>query len=528
MKKLWKNGKILTLNKQLEYDWILVEDDKILDLGYTGEEADTIKAENIYDLEGKVLMPSFIDAHSHFSANVYSFIQVDLSKCESFDDIKEEIKKYIENNKIKEDDWITATGYDHNNLKEKDHPRKDVLDSISSTNPIAIHHQSGHVGTFNSLALEYLDIDENTIAPDGGVIERKGNALTGYMEENAFIENVKKAPMPDMNSIQESIKKAEKRYLSYGITTVQEGMMVKELIPLYNTIINEMDLDIDIIYYTGLEDKEAVLDKFPLTFKKYKNNVRFGGIKLFLDGSPQGKTAWLREAYLGDEDNYGYGTMTDEAVYQGLKLAYDQDLQALAHCNGDAAAEQYIEALSKLKKEGKDFKRLRPVMIHAQLLGRDQMLETAELGIIPSFFLAHIYHWGDIHIENLGIERAPYISPAKTALDYKIPFTLHQDSPVILPDMIETIACAVNRKTKSGVSLGESERISAEDAVKAITSNAAYQYFEEDIKGTLEKGKKADFVILSKNPMRVGKDEINSIEVLQTIKDGKKLYESKK
>ena len=93
MKKLWKNGKILTLNKQLEYDWILVEDDKILDLGYTGEEADTIKAENIYDLEGKVLMPSFIDAHSHFSANVYSFIQVDLSKCESFDDIKEEIKK---------------------------------------------------------------------------------------------------------------------------------------------------------------------------------------------------------------------------------------------------------------------------------------------------------------------------------------------------------------------------------------------------------------------------------------------------
>lgn len=527
MKKLWENGKILSLNKELEYDWILVEDDKIVDLGYKGEEPDTVKTENIYDLKSKVLMPSFIDSHSHFSANVYSFIQVDLSKCENFHDIKEEIKKYIQVNKIEKDKWITAIGYDHNNLEEKDHPRKDILDSISSTNPIAIHHQSGHVGTFNSLALDYLGIDENTITPDGGLIERNENGLTGYMEENAFIENVKKAPMPDMNSIQESIKKAEKRYLSYGITTVQEGMMVKELIPLYNTIMDEMDLDVDIIYYTGLEDKEIVLNKFPETFKDYKNNVRFGGIKLFLDGSPQGKTAWLREAYAGDDDNFGYGTMTDEELYQGLKVAYDENLQPLAHCNGDAATQQYINAIEKLKKEGKNLRKLRPIMIHAQLLGRDQMEKTSELGIIPSFFLAHIYYWGDIHIKNLGIERASYISPVKTALDYKIPFTLHQDSPVILPNMIETISCAVNRKTKSGVSLGESERISAKDAVKAITINAAYEYFEEDIKGTLEKGKKANFVILSKDPMSVAKDEINSIEILQTIKDGEKVYEIK-
>ena len=148
----------------------------------------------------------------------------------------------------------------------------------------------------------------------------------------------------------------------------------------------------------------------------------------------------------------------------------------------------------------------------------------SNLNIIPSIFVAHVYHWGDVHIANLGMERASQISASKTALDNKLAFTYHQDTPVIKPDMLETIWCAVNRVTMSGIVLGENQKVSPYEALKAITINAAYQNKEEDIKGTLEEGKLADLVILSDNPLTCEPMSIKDIEVLETIKEGKTLY----
>ena len=127
--------------------------------------------------------------------------------------------------------------------------------------------------------------------------------------------------------------------------------------------------------------------------------------------------------------------------------------------------------------------------------------------IIPSFFVAHTYYWGDTHIKNFGLERANKISPLKSSLDKNIIFTLHQDSPVIEPNMFETIWCAVNRKTKSGITLGEDEQISVLDGIKAVTINGAYQYFEEDIKGSIKEEKLANLVIVDKNPLKIPKEE---------------------
>ena len=207
-------------------------------------------------------------------------------------------------------------------------------------------------------------------------------------------------------------------------------------------------------------------------------------------------------------------------LYKYIKRAIDEDKQILAHCNGDAAAEQYLKVYEKLKCD----KDIRPVMIHAQMLRADQLPRLKKVGMIPSFFVAHVYHWGDTHIKNLGLERASQISLAKSALENKILFTFHQDSPVIEPNMLETIWCAVNRKTKNGVILGENQRISPIDALKAVTINAAYQYFEEDIKGSIETGKQADFVILNENPIEVEPDKIKDIIVLETIKNGEVIY----
>ena len=217
----------------------------------------------------------------------------------------------------------------------------------------------------------------------------------------------------------------------------------------------------------------------------------------------------------------------DEELKQYLELALKDNMQILVHCNGDAACQQYIDQFELAKQETQSSNDIRPVIVHAQLLDRDQLDNVKKLGMIPSFFVAHVYHWGDIHIKNYGMERASRISLAKSAQDKGIIYTFHQDSPVIEPNMLETIWCAVNRITKNGVLLGDDERISPLDALKAVTKNAAYQYFEEDIKGTLKEGKLADLVILDKNILKVDPMKINDIQVVETIKEGETIFKKR-
>ena len=170
---------------------------------------------------------------------------------------------------------------------------------------------------------------------------------------------------------------------------------------------------------------------------------------------------------------------------------------------------------------------LRPVMVHAQTVREDQLDDMKELGIIPTFFLDHIWFWGDYHYESVfGPERAQNISPIGWALEEGIKFTLHQDPPVKMPNQIFAIHTAVNRMTESGRVLGEHQRIPVMEAIKAVTINGAYQYFEEDIKGSIEPGKLADLVILDKNPLEVDKLEIKDIKVLETIKEGNTIFKA--
>ena len=388
-------------------------------------------------------------------------------------------------------------------------------------NPVVITHQSGHSGIFNSEALKQLGINENTIAPEGGKIEKINGKLTGYLEENAYIQYIKKAPMPDIMQIREAVRKAEKKYASYGITTVQEGFFPKELIYIYQDIVNNKLVDIDLVGYADKNIYEDIKQQFYKNIKEYYNNLKINGIKIFLDGSPQSKTAWMREPYIDDDKYYGYGTMKDEEVEEAVKFALTENIQILAHCNGDRACQQYIDTISKF---GENVKKIRPVLIHGQFLAEDQIEETKRLGIIPSFFVAHTYYWGDVHIKNFGIDRANKISPLASSLKNDLLFTLHQDSPVIESNMLETIWCATTRETKSGKILGQEERIGVLDTIKAVTINAAYQYFEENLKGSIKEGKIADLVILDKNPLNVEKDEIKDIKIVETIKSGKTIF----
>lgn len=538
---LYYNGTILTMEDRMPYtDAVLTENGRILDIGKYGELAERARPDAVKaDLQGNVMLPGFIDPHSHFTACASHTMEADLDGARDFGEIISRIRDFIREQKPEEGQWIQASGYDHNSLEEGTHPRRKVLDQAAPQNPLILKHQSGHMGVFNTMALNCLEVTEDTQAPQGGLIETENGVATGYMEEAAFLAFQSRIPMPSPDDFLKAYGRAQELYASHGITTVQEGMMTDKLLPLYQMLTRAGLLRLDLIAYADIKNSRAITEGMRDYIKVYKNHIKIGGYKMFLDGSPQGRTAWMREPYEPAEgsnqpaDYRGYNTLEDEEVYSNILKSEKEGMQLLTHCNGDMACGQYLNQLEAVyghlgQEHGKKTAfypgDIRPVMVHAQLLGLDQLSRVKRLKVIPSFFIAHVYHWGDVHIRNFGMDRASHISPAASALKEGILFTFHQDSPVIRPDMLETLWCAANRVTGAGTVLGAQERLPVWEALKAVTVNGAYQYFEENEKGSIISGKTADFAVLDRNPLTVEAEEIRDIQVLATIKEDRLIW----
>ena len=260
----------------------------------------------------------------------------------------------------------------------------------------------------------------------------------------------------------------------------------------------------------------------------YENHLKIGGIKLTGDGSPQGKTAFVSAPYksppTGQKSDYrAYPVMTQQEVDDWVGFGYRNNIQVITHTNGDAALDQFLAAVRK-SRASYGTKDLRPVAIHAQLARHDQVDQMGALGIVPSFFTAHTYFWGDWHRQSFGEQRAAGISPTGYADAKGVIFTNHNDAPVVPPDMLRLAQTAVTRTTRSGFVLGPAERVSPYVALKAMTDWAAYQYFEEKSKGTLAPGKLADLVILEQDPLKVEPSQLARIRVLETIKQGRPIF----
>lgn len=535
---IYYNGTILTIDdKSSIFEALLIEDGIIKELGSSNEIL-KLKDSNtdLVDLKGNTIMPSFIDSHSHITSYAQTLRLVNLGNCTSFEDIFNILKNFIDKNNLKENDWITGFNYDHERLKEKEHPTKLLLDKLSKTNPIILSHISGHMGVINSIGLNLFNITKDSINPDGGEIIKfkDSNEPTGLLKENAFIQNTFKIPVPSVSDLSNLLVKAQEDYLKFGITTCQDGFTRKEEFEILDYSSKNNKLKIDIVGFIDIKNNKKIYDENKETYVKgYINNFRIGGYKMFLDGSPQGRTAWMLTPYKDinnpdkNSEEFGIGTLTDEEVSNFIEQALNDNAQILSHCNGDAAAKQLICSFKKvLNERNESFTSTLPVMVHAQLVRDSQLKDMKEIGMIPSFFTAHSYFWGDIHIKNFGLERASKISPAKSALNRDLIFTFHQDTPVLMPDMFRTIWCSVNRITLNGVTIGEDEKISVLDAIKAVTINAAKQYFEDDKKGSLEKGKFADMIIIDKNPFEINPLDLYKIKILETIKSGEVLYKA--
>lgn len=539
MRKIYFNGNIITINdKEPITDAVLIEDGKIIK---TGLKDDLLKlAEEdveLIDLQGKTMLPGFIDAHSHIIGVAQTLMIVNLSEANSKEEFIETLKKSLENNPPKKGEWLIGFGYDNSRYENQEHPTKFDLDKVSTDIPIFVSHASGHISTTNSKALEAFGyVGEDYEVPEGGVVRTVEGTRepNGVLEENASLapEKRKVIPTPSVETLLSCIKKAQEIYASYGLTTAQDASIDENFNGLLNLAAQKNELIMDIVGQAVQHTTLKLLKDEGTPKRKYYNHYKLLGGKTWLDGSPQGKTAWLTKPYYEvpeceSKDYCGYPTQEDDVVTEYFKSLIENNIQVNVHCNGDAAADQFIRCYKKALEMTKNKMDLRPVMVHAQTVREDQLDEMKEIGIIPTFFLDHIWFWGDYHYESVfGPERACRISPAKSALKRGMNFTLHQDSPVKMPNQILALHNAVNRETQSGRILGEDQRLTVIEALKALTINAAYQYFEEDEKGSIEEGKLADFVILDKNPLEVKNSEIKNIKVLETIKEGNTIYKA--
>jgi len=546
---LYFGGTILTMEDTApQAEAVVLKNGKILFAG-TKTEADryTDDKTKIINLEGRVLLPGFIDVHGHFTSRAGMMQAIDLfpepyGTVNSIEDLQNTIRKYLKDHSVPTNQPVIGNGYDDAIMTEHRHPTRDELDAISKTNPIIVIHTSGHASVANTAMLKLLGISESSKDPEGGHYGRnkKTGKLNGKLEENAsfsallsLTEKMSKQTGNAQAQAMENLRESQDEWLSYGQTTICDGRTMGESVALLEKAASEHLFKADVVYFPDYEYFKKDLPAFKPKYMKYNNHLKLGGFKFSDDGSPQGKTAWLTQPYLvppeGQSSDYkGFPIFTDQVLYDDLKTLFQNNITAQLHVNGDAAIDQALQVIGKLKEENIYRPELRATLIHVQNSRPDHIQKIKNIGVIPSYFSTHVYLWGDWHYSSVfGPERASFISPANSALQAGIIFTMHHDAPVTPPDLITAMYSAVNRKTRSGRILGPNERITPLQALKAITINAAYQLQEEERKGSIKKGKLADFVILDQNPLTIDPEQIRNIKVLETIKEGVSVYRRK-
>lgn len=532
------NGDIVTVDEaQPSAEALAVRDGRILAVG-SRTDVDKAVGEGsvvLRDLQGGTMLPGLIDAHGHISMtnNMQASANVSsppVGSARSIDDILDLLKKH--RLKYPEASWLTGWGYDESLLREQRHLTREDLDKVSSEIPIMLVHVSGHFMTCNTACLALAGITADSEDPKGGIIRRMPNSRepNGVLEEQAMAALRTAMPALSDEAQLSLLDSTQQYYASQGITTVQDGASIGDNIRLMKAAGEKGLLYLDVVTYPYAPYLWKEIGEYPPS-RAYDNHFRIGGFKLVLDGSPQGKTAWLTKPYLhpphGQSQGYtGYATLDDEKVEEYIEYAFAHDVPVLAHANGDAASDQLIGAVRAAnKKLGKSDRRT--VMIHAQTVREDQIEQMVEEGINPSYFVVHTFYWGDWHRDSVfGVERASRISPLRSSTEKGLRYTIHNDTPIVPPDMMRLLWSSVNRVTRSGEVLGEAQSATVMEGIRAMTIDAAHQYFEEDSKGSISAGKRADLVILDRNPLKVDAMVIKDIAVLETIKDGVTVFKN--
>ena len=534
MKQIFYNGQIIPMEREGEMvSAMMVQDDRIILLGTDADVlAHKTDATVCINLQGKAVLPGFVDAHGHFQMNLMArHIFLDAScepqgKIGSIADLQQMLREACDRHPEK--DILIAFNFDDTLLKEYRMPEAKDLDAVSTEKSILVMHASIHLMSANTKAMEQVGMLDPRYQPVGGNIYRdETGAPNGIVEETPamapFLMQIF-SPM-FMQQVPTVVGKATDEYLSCGITTVNEGGGSAELLKLFEPLMQAGLMKTRYIICPSMTDYVPASIETNLPDK-----VLEGPVKLILDGSIQCYTAYLSQPYATQHpvrtksaDYVGFPHMSTEELQAKLEAVIDAGKSFAIHANGDAAIDMIIEAVSHCKNLDKI--QPRNLIMHCQTVREDQLERMAQLPLYPSFFPAHIYVWGDRHRDNfLGAERAARISPCASALKRGIRFTLHNDGPVTRPDPLGLVWNAVSRTTSSGRVLGAEYAVSVYDALKAVTIDAAWQYGLDEQIGSLAIGKKADFIVLEQNPLTCAVEEIPHIAIEVTWIDGVQVW----
>lgn len=491
----------------------------------------------VIDLNGHTLLPGFIDAHSHFTMAMKTVRWADLSPppvgtVSSIPELIFRLKEKVEAQEIQPGQWICGWGYDPDQLNEDRHPTAQELTKVFPDNPVFLLHTSAHMAVANLKALELAGITIDTPDPENGVIIRdeETGIATGLLQESALYLVFPLLPVPDMKELLALFHETQDYYAQNGITTAQDGLTDFQTYQFLDQLAGQDAFQIDLNLLAAYTDAEKYFDK--VSFGQSKNGLLVSGLKIVSDGSPQGKTAFFRKPYLTDVPGCihqcaGFPTIPQRDLEQLMAHCYTNDIQLYVHANGDGAIEllldthEQVVADLELPQSGQ-----RTVVIHSQFVGKDQLDRYKDYGFIPSFFTNHAFFWGDVHLKNLGLQRASFLSPIRSTIDKGIISTNHTDFTVTPLNPLFLLWSSVNRMTRSGNVLGADQRITPWEGLKQLTINSAFQHKVEHRKGSLEPGKLADLVILDKNPLKVMPTSIRNIRVMATVKNGKTIYKS--
>lgn len=529
MEQVYYNGSIFTSNPdQLYASAIVVKDGKIV---WVGEQDEVNKeGKELIDLQGKRVLPGFIDAHMHplLLAEVDQQIYCGPPSINSIDELLNEIRKKYESLKgSHRNDWIRGWGFDEAKLAEQREITRWDLDQVAPDIPVIITRACTHVIIVNSLALQLAGIDRHTVSPEGGQIDvDEHGEVTGILREKARYLFFHIGSEPTMEETAELLAGLSNKLASQGITSTTDLMAKSTPMNYYHVYIEAIKKGYKqrtVLYYIWEDLKKSGM--IPSDQLAPFEMVHIGGVKLFADGSISGKTAWIDAPYLGEENNFGLSITSEEELLQAADFAKKHEIQLVIHAMGERAIKQIIDTFYGRENWVMDAPSVR--IEHGSLPSLDTLKRAVEMNIgfvtQPIFLYAEM----DSYLNNIGLERIENSYPYKTMLQLGVALAFSSDAPATSwadpSNPFIGIKAAVTRKTYTGVEFSQEQRITVEEAIFLYTKHAQEMTRIPNV-GQIKPGYCADFIVLDRDILTINPEELHKVTVLETYINGEVVH----
>jgi len=516
------NATIYTVDSNFsKAEAIAVDNGKIVEVGNSKELQNKFDAKEKIEAEGKFIFPGFMDAHSHFLDYGLGLNQADLVGTSSWDDVVDRVKKFSNENK---EGWIVGNGWDQNDWTAKNFPDNEKLNELFPDRPVILSRIDGHAAIANSKALELAGVKPGDTL-EGGEVEVKNGKLTGILIDNATGLVYSKLPKATTAQLTDALLDAQKNCFAAGLTTVSDCGLDYSMALLIDSLQKKNELKMRM--FVMLTDSKRDYDFLFKNGKIKTDRLNVRAFKLFADGALGSRGACLLRPYSDKPGWSGFLLSSREHFDSCAKIIAEHGFQMCTHAIGDSGNRTLLKIYAKYLK-GKNDQRWR--IEHAQVVNKDDFHYFGDYNIIPSVQPTHatsdMYWAGD----RLGQERLKYAYANKELMNENGWIPLGTDFPVEDISPIKTFYAAVFRQDAKGFPAGGFEMENAltrEEAIRGMTIWAAKANFEEHEKGSLEKGKLADFVILNKDLMNIDEKDVLSTKVQMTFVNGEKVFEGK-